>query len=125
MRILNLVLCAFMALFAAVQYNDPDGPFWAAAYAVPAIWAGVAGFRPDLMDRSAAKAGVAATFLVYLGATVAFWPTDAGWWRIDIWWDSETAREGMGLMIATIVIGLAGLNGVVRRRRPAVTSPRA
>lgn len=125
MRIANLVLCAFMALFAVVQYNDPDGPFWMVVYAIPALWAGIAGFRPDLMARSPAKAGLAATLFVYLVGTIYFWPTEAAWWRIDVWWDSETSREGMGLMIATAVIAIAGLPGLLRRRRPAAAGRRA
>lgn len=124
MRIVNFALCAFMALFAAVQYNDPDGPFWAVVYAIPAMWAGLAGAKPDLMEKSAAKAGLALSLVVYLVATIAFWPTEAGWWRIDIWWDSETAREGMGLMIATAVIAIAGLSALPRRGRPAAAGPR-
>ena len=119
MRIVNLALCAFMALFAAVQYNDPDGPFWMVVYAIPAILAGLAGIRPDLMGRTAAKAGLAASLLLYAAATIYFWPTEAGWWRIDIWWDSEESREGMGLMIATFAIVIAGLPALLRRGEPS------
>ena len=125
MRILNLALCVSMALFAVVQYNDPDGPFWMVVYAVPAIWAGLAGAKPDLMQRSTAKAGLGLTLLAYLVATIYFWPTDAAWWRMEVWWESETAREGMGLMIATSIIAIAALSVLVRRRRPAAVGRRA
>jgi hypothetical protein len=125
MRIVSILLCAFMVLFAAVQYNDPDGPYWAVAYLIPALWAGLAGFRPDWMQSYIAKAGLLVTLLAYLVATAYFWPTEAGWWRIDVWWDSETAREGMGLMIASAVIAVAGLTLMRRRGQAAAAGRRA
>jgi hypothetical protein len=42
-----------MLLFVAVQYNDPDGPLWMVLYGVPAIWAGLAWMRPQLLLRPA------------------------------------------------------------------------
>jgi hypothetical protein len=42
-----------MLLFVAVQYNDPDGPLWMVIYGVPAIWAGLAWMRPQLLLRPA------------------------------------------------------------------------
>ena len=125
MRILNLVLGAFMVLFAAVQYNDPDPLFWAAAYLIPAFWAGLAGLRPALLEAPAAKAGLAASLVLYAVGTAYFWPTEAGWWRIEVWWESEATREGMGLMIATAVIAVAGLTMLLRRARPAAAGRQA
>ncbi len=116
MRLLNGLLCSLMILFAAVQWNDPDGLFWAAIYAVPAGWAAVAAFRPRLLGSATAKGIWAVLMVSYLAATIYFWPTAATWWRIDVWWENEPAREGMGLMIATLVLAIAGASSVVRLR---------
>ena len=102
MRIVNGVLCALFVVFVGVQYNDPDFLVWAAIYAVPAVWAGLAAARP------APLLSGPATFLLgfCLGAavfgTVEAWPSEPGFWRQEVWWESETAREGMGMMIVTL-----------------------
>jgi hypothetical protein len=49
MKYLFAILALLMALFAAVQVNDPDGPLWMLLYGVPAIWAGIAWLRPRLL----------------------------------------------------------------------------
>ena len=51
LRSLNGLLALAMIVFAAVQYNDPDGPLWAVYYGVPALLALVAGFRYRLLQR--------------------------------------------------------------------------
>ena len=43
-----------------------------------------------------------------------YWPAVPNWWRKDVWWHEETAREGMGLMIAFAVSLVAWL-GAGRR----------
>jgi len=116
MRIVCGVLALAMIGFAAVQYNDPDGPFWMVIYLVPAACAAVAALRPDLLRRGIGRIAIAVCLGVAVVATVVFWPTDAFWWRQDVWWESEAAREGMGLMIATVVIALAALPALIRRR---------
>lgn len=116
MRILNGLLFLFMILFAAVQYNDPDGLFWAAVYAIPGGWAGSAAFRPGLLAFTAARALWTVLMLSYLAVTFYFWPTDPDWWRMDVWWENEPAREGMGVMIATVVLAIAGLSDLLRTR---------
>lgn len=107
MRYVNGVLALMMIAFIAVQYNDPDGPFWMAIYLVPAVCAGLTALRPDLLRRSAGRFGLLGCLVLAVIATIVFWPTDAFWWRRDVWWESEAAREGMGLMIATTVIAVA------------------
>ena len=42
--------------------------------------------------------------LLALAGTAWFWPTEAGFWRQDVWWESEPAREGMGMMIITVFL---------------------
>lgn len=116
MRYVNGVLALMMIAFIAVQYNDPDGPFWMVIYLVPAVCAGLAALRPDLLQRSAGRLGLFACLALAVIATVAFWPADAFWWRRDVWWESEAAREGMGLMIATAVTAVATITMLLGNR---------
>ena len=46
MRYVNGFFCVLLVLFAIVQYNDPDAILWILIYGVPAVWAGLAAFRP-------------------------------------------------------------------------------
>jgi hypothetical protein len=116
MRIASGVLATLLMLFALVQYNDPDGALWAFIYGVAAFWPGVAAWRPAALGAPAAKAAMLATFALAVAGTIYFWPTSEGWWRVSVWWHSETAREGMGFMI--IVAGLL-LAIMTRSRRGA------
>jgi hypothetical protein len=34
----------------------------------------------------------------------------------DVWWETETAREGMGMMILCVALALAGLVALRARR---------
>lgn len=122
MRIANGILCVLMLLFAAVQYNDPDGLWWAFIYAVPAAWAGVAAFRPVLLSRPAAKPLWLVSLLVAVAGTVWYWPPVGEWWRESVWWNVEEAREGMGMMIVVIVLLVAGSSLLRHRRTPAATT---
>lgn len=42
MKIINIILALLFALFAAVQYNDPDGFMWIVLYLATAIVSGFA-----------------------------------------------------------------------------------
>lgn len=109
MRILNGVLCVLLILFAVAQYNDPDGVFWGIVYGLGALWCGVAAFRSRIFGETIG----AALFLVTFAATVAgmvwFWPDTPHWWMQEVWWETETAREGMGMMIMLVAMIAAGL----------------
>jgi len=107
MRYLNIFLCLLMLLFIAVQLNDPDGFLWMAIYLVPAGWAAVAGFFPAWLSRSALRVVLAICIVLALVGMVWYWPTTPGWWRQEVWWEVETAREGMGMMIVAIVLLVA------------------
>ena len=37
------------------------------------------------------------------------WPTEAGFWQREVWWNSELAREGMGMMIVTLALAVVAL----------------
>jgi hypothetical protein len=104
MRYLNGFFCVVLVLFAIVQYNDPDFALWIPVYAIPAAWAGVAALRPWALQDRLATLGLAACVIVAVLGTAYMWPTAPGWWRQEVWWENELAREGMGLMIVTIAL---------------------
>ena len=112
MRAVNGLFCVVLGLFAIAQYNDPDALLWFLIYAIPAAWAGVVAFRPDLLP---AKGAAIAAFLACLAAAVAgtvyMWPAE-----FSTWWDVEEVREGMGLMIVTAALLVAGLTWWRRNR---------
>ena len=104
MRYVNGLFCAVLALFALAQYNDPDPLLWFPIYAIPAAWAGLVAFRPRLLQ---GNRPLRAAFLACLAAAVAgtiyLWPslpTD--------WIDIEEEREGIGLIIVTVALLVAG-----------------
>ena len=117
MRYITIVLGLLMALFAAVQYNDPDGPLWAIIYLVPAVWAAIAAFRPAWIDRPPVRALLAACLLAAIAGVVHYWPETPRWWAKDVWWEAETAREGMGMMLVAIVLAVAWTSAWKRRAR--------
>lgn len=104
LRALNGVLLILMLVFIAVQYNDPDGALWMAIYAVPAIWATIALFRTSWLGNKLIHFLLLFCLFVAAVGVIYFWPTSPGWWRQDVWWEVETAREGMGMMIVVIVL---------------------
>ena len=103
MRVLNMIFAALLILFAAVQYNDPDGPFWVVVYGLGAIWCVIAALRPGLFA-AAPFFGYLATMAGAVAGVIWFWPTTPRWWMQDVWWETETAREGMGMMILVIAL---------------------
>ena len=104
MRYVFAALALFMLLFVAVQYNDPDGPLWMLYYGIPVLWAGVAAFRPNLLAGPAARPLLLLSVVAAIALTIVYWPPVDQWWLKSVWWESEAAREGMGLMIASIVL---------------------
>lgn len=117
MKLVNIVLCAVMFGFAALQYNDPDAPLWFAIYAVSALWSGIAAFRLAALLDTRVLAGLGACLLAALIGTAYYWPQTPGWWRIEVWWEVETAREGMGMMAVTLALLVALANALAARGR--------
>ena len=107
MRWLNVLLGLVMVVFAVLQYNDPDWYLWAVYYLVPAFWALVAGLRHRLLQRMQWRGALWACVGGWIGLVVYYWPTMPGFWHKAVWWEEETAREGMGLMIALAVLAVA------------------
>ncbi|WP_146347370.1 transmembrane 220 family protein [Phaeobacter marinintestinus] len=108
MRVVAAVFCGLMVLFALVQYNDPDALYWGVIYGAAAIWCGLAAFRPAMIS------GRGRTLLLGFLAIAAFgvvwyWPKTPGFWTQEVWWVTETAREGMGMMIVFIALIIAWL----------------
>jgi hypothetical protein len=109
MRIVNGVLCLLLILFAAVQYNDPDFLLWGLIYGIGAVFTGLAAFRPGLFASSRVTTVFALCLAASLGGLLYYWPTTPNWWMQDVWWQTETAREGMGMMILVAAMLSAGL----------------
>lgn len=109
MRIVSAVFCLFMILFAGVQYNDPDAIYWVVIYGVAAFWCGMAAFRPNVISGRLWRAALIVTLGLMVVGVVWHWPRTPGFWKQDVWWVTETAREGMGIMVALIAVGIAWL----------------
>jgi len=118
MRYVHFLLALLMVSFAAVQYNDPDAPLWITIYLIPAAWALAAGLRPARLQSRAAERWLWATVAAGVGATVYYWPTVPGFWHKDVWWVEETAREGMGMMVALAVVLAVLVTTLLRKPAP-------
>lgn len=90
--------------FAAVQYNDPDALLWIVIYMIPAIWAGLAAFRLTALRTISGTRMLLASVAAGIAAVIFYWPEMPGFWRTEVFMAEETAREGMGVMIALMVL---------------------
>jgi Transmembrane family 220, helix len=112
MRAVNGLFCVVLGVFAIAQYNDPDALVWFLIYGIPAAWAGVVAFRPDMLSNN--RAAIATFFVCLAGAvagTLYMWPSlPANWIHI------EEEREGLGLIIVTVGLLVAGLTWWRRNR---------
>jgi len=104
MRIAYGILSILMLLFMAVQYNDPDGLLWMAIYAIPALWCGIAALWRQCFERSIVRLALWCSLAFSAAGVVYFWPLVPGFWRQSVWYDVESAREGMGMMIVLAVL---------------------
>jgi hypothetical protein len=115
MRYLNGFVCALLALFVILQYNDPDAILWMLIYGIPAVWSGLAAWRPGGLSHSPAALGaLGACLILALAGTIYMWPAD-----FSVWWDVEEVREDIGLMIVTAALLLVALTLWRFRRAPA------
>lgn len=106
-----------MFLAVLIQHNDPDGPLWMAYYGVPALWAAIAASRPDILKGRIVRPLLALSLVSAIALTIWYWPSAAGWWRKEVWWESEESREGMGMMIVTLVLLAVFATSFSRRHR--------
>ncbi|MEO0794805.1 MAG: transmembrane 220 family protein [Verrucomicrobiota bacterium] len=118
LKILNALLGLLLLLFAVVQVNDPDGWFWSLIYLIPVVGAGVAAFGTTLFK----KRFLMPVFFLVLGMlmllTIYYWPRTPEFWKQEVWWNTETAREGLGMMIATMAFAFSTFT-VWRRKKSA------
>jgi hypothetical protein len=115
MRVVNGFMCVLLVAFGAVQYNDPDFYFWMPVYAVPAVWAGLACYRPRGLSNPVARALLGLSLAAAVVGCWWFWPRDPGFWKQEVWWESETAREGLGMMIVTVALVLVVVAAAIGR----------
>ena len=122
MRIISAVLAALLILFAAVQWNDPDGPIWIVIYGIGAIWCLIAAAKPWLFGAGPVAGLYGLCLIAAVAGMVYFWPEVSNWWDIDVWWPEitgETSREGMGMMVLVVCLAVAGWT-MLRARRHQV-----
>jgi len=116
MRYLHVIFLLLMLVFAAVQYNDPDGLMWVAIYSIPAFWSAVAAFWHPWFSHLPARLALLASIAASLLGVVYFWPLTPRFWTKDVWFEVETAREGMGLMIVALVLLVTWYSGHRRQK---------
>lgn len=104
MRYVFIVLMGLMLLFMGVQYNDPDGTLWIVIYSVPAIWCALAAFWQKIFQHAQTKMMLVISIFASLVGVVWFWPLTPMFWTKEVWYNVETAREGLGLMIVASVL---------------------
>jgi Transmembrane family 220, helix len=119
------VFLIVMLSFAAVQYNDPDGPLWMLLYGAAAVWCAIALWRPGTLRGTPALLGLAALSIAvyvlgFLWEIRTFNPDFLT--RSMMSGGVETTREAFGLLIAALVTawvlwadGRAGQRAALRR----------
>ena len=110
MRVFNIILGLLMIAFAAVQLNDPDSYIWILYYLVGAAWALIAALKSEFIRSPMGKVLLWLSIGVALGGVIYYFPQMDRFWERDVWWNEETAREGMGVMILLIVMVVALLS---------------
>lgn len=118
MRYVNLVLCVLMLVFIGVQYNDPDGLLWMAIYLIPAAWAAIAALHAPLLGSGAPRFLLLASLAAAITGVIHYWPDTPGFWKQEVWYETETAREGIGMMIVLIVLLVVWLSGHMAGKKP-------
>lgn len=117
MRYVNIPLGLVMVVFAAVQYNDPDALLWIVIYLIPAAWAFAAAFRLPSVRSPRGTVLLSVTLAAALATTAYYWPQAPGFWRKDVWWVDEEAREGMGVLVALAVLLFVAATSLTGRTR--------
>jgi peptidoglycan/LPS O-acetylase OafA/YrhL len=119
MRAVNGFLAVMFALFAVVQYNDPQPALWFLIYGVPAAFCGLAAWRPDVLaSRPALQAGLGACLVAAAIGAIVWWP-----YEYQEWWDRADIREGMGLIIITLALAFVAVSVWRTRQGPGGRRP--
>lgn len=117
MRYVFIVLMCLMLLFAGVQYNDPDGLLWVVIYLLPALWCALIVFWQRAFERWQIRLCLMGSIAASAVGVLWFWPLTPQFWTREVWYNVETAREGMGLMIVASVLCLVLYQGKQRQGR--------
>jgi hypothetical protein len=103
MMFFHAVSSIVLILFAALQYNDPDGLYWGAVYLLAAGWSGLAMWKPEsFVQWPVARIGAPisiALFLVGFASLASY--LGPGWIHI------EEAREAIGYLICAATTALS------------------
>ena len=113
-RIFFAIWSLLFLLFAYWQFNDPDPEVWVTIYIIAAIICALASlgkfYTPFL---------VAVAITAFVGGVYLF-PSSVKDWVLQEWQqadlsmktpDMEIARESFGLLIVSVIIGLAAFKG--------------
>lgn len=117
MRYIFILLMCLMLLFAGVQFNDPDGLMWMAIYSLPAFWCALAAFARQAYGNLIVRISLYVSLIASLAGVIRFWPLTPEFWKKNVWFNVETAREGMGLMIVAFVIAMLIVTHGIQRPR--------
>lgn len=109
MRFVNGFMCVVLIAFALVHYSDAGVDAWVPIYGIPAAWAGLAARCPARLARPAAALLLGLTLALASIGSWWLWPREDGFWQRDVWWHSDTAREGVGMMIVTLSLVLVAI----------------
>ena len=101
-----------------MTWGPASAAIWIVIYLIPALWAALAAFRLGALGDNRLFAALCATVLAAAVGTAYFWPDTPGWWRQDVWWEVETAREGMGMMVVTAALLIALVTALRGRSKP-------
>ena len=115
LRVASGVMTLLFLLCVVVQYNDPDVLLWIVIYLIPAAWAFAGAFRMPQVRSPAGERLLWLSVVVGAATTVYYWPTMPDFWRKDVWWVEETAREGMGVMIGLAVLVVVLVASLLRK----------
>ena len=89
-----------LLVFAGLQYNDPDGLYWAIVYLVPAMALGLAAFVPHRFATLLGRILLFAAIVVLGFGVYVYWPSQLSALPVAEWWDTESVKEGFGVAIA-------------------------
>lgn len=109
MRIAAGILGILMILFCVVQYNDPDALRWIAIYGMTAVFCSIYALQPAVLAKGIGALLLSVALVAAIAGMIWYWPTADGWWKQDVWWETETAREGMGMMIVSLFLAIIWL----------------
>ena len=86
---------------------------------MPAFLSGRAAYRPADLLTPVLLTLLLAGLVSGLAAVAWTWPAVDGFWRREVWWESESVRESMGLMFGLVALAVAAFSASRYRRNNA------